>query len=185
MSEVSIRRALPADAHLLSFLAIRTFPLACPSGTSQANIDEFCEKNLSPDAFARYLSNPDYRVWVAMNESKAAGYVMSREGEPHDSDIATAVKGRPCTEISKIYVQQEFHGTTVASRLLSVVLEDAARREIFSAWLGVNQDNARANRFYERHGFVVVGTRKFLVGENWEDDFVRERTLAPGLTGNS
>jgi RimJ/RimL family protein N-acetyltransferase len=41
-------------------------------------------------------------------------------------------------------------------------------------WLGVNQLNARANRFYERSGFALVGTKRFLVGGSWEDDFVRE-----------
>ncbi|MEP6478552.1 MAG: GNAT family N-acetyltransferase, partial [Rhodoglobus sp.] len=40
-------------------------------------------------------------------------------------------------------------------------------------WLGVNQFNARANRFYEKSGFAIVGTKKFLVGEKYEDDFVR------------
>ena len=32
---------------------------------------------------------------------------------------------------------------------------------------------------YDKRGFVQVGTKKFLVGERYEDDFVRERVLAP------
>ena len=44
-------------------------------------------------------------------------------------------------------------------------------------WLGVNQENERANAFYDKSGFARVGAKKFLVGENWEDDFVRERVL--------
>jgi ribosomal protein S18 acetylase RimI-like enzyme len=41
----------------------------------------------------------------------------------------------------------------------------------------VNQENARANRFYEKSGFTLVGTKHFLVGDRLEDDFVRERPL--------
>jgi RimJ/RimL family protein N-acetyltransferase len=41
----------------------------------------------------------------------------------------------------------------------------------------VNEENARANRFYEKNGFAKVGTKRFLVGERYEDDFVRERVL--------
>jgi ribosomal protein S18 acetylase RimI-like enzyme len=44
-------------------------------------------------------------------------------------------------------------------------------------WLGVNQENTRARRFYEKQGFEVVGTRTFVVGAQTHDDFVMQRTL--------
>jgi RimJ/RimL family protein N-acetyltransferase len=44
-------------------------------------------------------------------------------------------------------------------------------------WLGVNQFNPRANRFYEKSGFRQVGVKRFLLGGRYEDDFVRERAL--------
>ncbi|MEO6997186.1 MAG: GNAT family N-acetyltransferase, partial [Terracoccus sp.] len=44
-------------------------------------------------------------------------------------------------------------------------------------WLGVNQQNERAQRFYAKSGFTVVGTKRFLVGDRYEDDFVMERPL--------
>jgi len=65
----------------------------------------------------------------------------------------------------------------VASKLMSVALDEASAEGAQSVWLGVNQHNERANRFYERQGFVIVGERSFLVGESLEDDFVREKAL--------
>jgi len=56
-------------------------------------------------------------------------------------------------------------------------LESAATRGVAGVWLGVNQENGRANRFYEKHGFAVVGTKRFLVGDEWHDDFTRERAF--------
>ena len=44
-------------------------------------------------------------------------------------------------------------------------------------WLGVNQQNARAQAFYVRSGFAVVGTKHFTVGTRVEDDYVLERPL--------
>ena len=41
----------------------------------------------------------------------------------------------------------------------------------------MNQQNERANRFYAKAGFERVGTKRFLVGDRYEDDFVRERRL--------
>jgi ribosomal protein S18 acetylase RimI-like enzyme len=46
-------------------------------------------------------------------------------------------------------------------------------------WLGVNSQNARAIRFYEKSGFRKVGTKSFRLGSTVEHDFVMERPLAP------
>ena len=105
------------------------------------------------------------------------GYLMSVGGEPADSVIAGAVRMRPTVEISKIYVLESAHGSGVASELMSVAVEDARTQGAQSVWLGVNKHNERANRFYERQGFVIVGERSFQVGESLEDDFVREKVL--------
>jgi len=56
-------------------------------------------------------------------------------------------------------------------------VEAARARAAASVWLGVNQLNARANRFYEKNGFVNVGIKHFLVGDKLEDDYVRELPL--------
>ncbi len=42
-------------------------------------------------------------------------------------------------------------------------------------WLGVNQHNQRAQRFYRKHGFTVSGTRTFRVGDHVENDYVMIR----------
>ncbi len=44
-------------------------------------------------------------------------------------------------------------------------------------WLGVNQENVRAQRFYAKHGFTQVGTKTFLVGTQLHHDFVMQRAL--------
>ena len=44
-------------------------------------------------------------------------------------------------------------------------------------WLGVNSQNARAIRFYEKSGFRKVGTKSFTLGNTVEHDFVMERPV--------
>lgn len=174
---MSISRALPADAHRVSALAIETFPLACPPGTTQENIDQFSTAKLSPESFEAYLADPRTRIWFASHEHELLGYVMSVSGEPNDPVIAKAISARPTVEISKIYVRASAHGTGTAQQLMSVAVEDARAEGAQSVWLGVNQQNERANTFYERNGFLVVGKRRFQVGASLEEDFVREKVL--------
>ena len=185
MSKVSIRRATPSDAHLLSFVATLTFPLACPPSTTPENRAEFCASELSPEAFDRYLADFSYRAWLAMAGTEACGYLLSHDGDFGEADIAAVVVMRPTTEISKIYVTAEYHGSAVAHELMNAAIQDAMSRGRESVWLGVNRQNARANAFYARQGFAQVGTRRFLVGDTWEDDFVREKVLSGTSTVKS
>jgi len=168
---------VPADAHRVSALAIETFPLACPPGTARENIDLFCATKLSPQAFEVYLANPQVSIWCAGEGDELGGYVMTVSGEPEDPVIASAVSRRPTVEISKIYARKSAHGSGIALQLMDVAVEDAKARGAQSVWLGVNQHNSRANSFYERRGFLVVGERRFQVGESLEEDFVREMVL--------
>jgi hypothetical protein len=48
------------------------------------------------------------------------------------------------------------------------------------ALVGLNQQNVRAARFYAKHASDMVGTKRFLVGDHWHDDHIRERSLSEG-----
>jgi GNAT superfamily N-acetyltransferase len=171
---VTVRLASDADAAVLHALAAATFALACPPETTQASIDDFIARNLSETSFAGYLADPARDLLIVDVDDAPAGYTMLVAGDPTDPDVAGALTTRPTIELSKVYVLGESHGAGVGSALIGATVDAARRRGAAAVWLGVNQFNQRANRFYEKHGFVVVGTKKFLVGERYEDDFVRE-----------
>ncbi|MEV8254457.1 GNAT family N-acetyltransferase [Rhodoglobus sp. NPDC076762] len=173
----TVRRAVESDANVLHDLARQTFPLACPPATTQEAIAAFIAEHLSVDSFDRYLEDSSREILIAEIDDEAAGYVMFCAEEPADADVASAVILRPTVELSKCYVLDKFHGAGVAATLVSTGIQWARTHNFASVWLGVNEENARANRFYEKMGFEFRGTKKFLVGEKWEDDFVREFTL--------
>lgn len=172
-----VRQAIAADAAALARVAAATFPLACPPHTTDEAKAEFIASHLSETSFAGYLVDARRELFLADVDGAVAGYTMLVFGEPSDSDVAAAITIRPAVELSKLYVLPAHHGASVASALLETTLAAARARAAAGIWLGVNQENARANRFYEKSGFLMVGTKKFLVGARWEDDFVRERAL--------
>jgi ribosomal protein S18 acetylase RimI-like enzyme len=163
---------------MLHDVAAATFALACPPHTTQESIDDFVASNLSEASFEGYLADPDRALFLAIDTGgTAVGYTMVVFGEPTDPDVAAAITIRPTAELSKIYVREGHHGVGLAAQLVAASVAAAAERGAVGLWLGVNQENARANRFYEKQGFELVGTKKFLVGERYEDDFVRERNI--------
>jgi ribosomal protein S18 acetylase RimI-like enzyme len=172
-----IRPAVPADAAALAAVAAVTFPLACPPHTTEEAKADFIATHLSEANFDAYLADPDRDLFVAEEDGRTLGYTMLVAGDPTDADVAAAITTRPTIELSKVYVLPDVHGGGVASSLVAASIEAARARGAAAVWLGVNQENGRANRFYEKSGFALVGSKRFLVGERYEDDFVRELVL--------
>ena len=178
---VQVRRATADDAPALVDVAARTFALACPPHTTAASIATFIRDVLSRERFDDYLADPARDLYLAEEDGVPAGYAMVVHGEPADPDVREALTLRPTAELSKIYVLPDRHGAGVSAALMTAAVESAGQRGAAGVWLGVNQLNERAQRFYRKSGFRLVGTKRFLVGERYEDDFVYERPVAPDV----
>jgi GNAT superfamily N-acetyltransferase len=174
---VTVRGAGPADVPQIAEVAAATFALACPPDMTRDRVDAFIADVLSADRFAGYVGDPARRVLLAEQDGIPLGYAMLVRGEPHDADVRAALTLHPTVELSKIYVLPAAHGTGAAALLMAASLEWAASVGGAGTWLGVNQQNERAQRFYAKSGFVRVGTKRFLVGGTYEDDYVLERAL--------
>ncbi|MEZ0448127.1 GNAT family N-acetyltransferase [Cellulomonas sp. ICMP 17802] len=174
--EATVRPAAHTDLDRLAALAALTFPLACPPGSTAQDQQAFIDAHLSTERFAEYLEDPRRTVLVA-EDGGLVGYTMLVAGEPADDDVRAALHLRPTIELSKCYVHPDHHGVGVAHALMTASLEAARDRGAQGIWLGVNQQNARAQAFYVRSGFAIVGTKHFTVGTRVEDDYVLERPL--------
>jgi ribosomal protein S18 acetylase RimI-like enzyme len=141
------------------------------------SVQRFVEDNLTPARFEEYIADDTRAVLLAEDDGSVVGYAMLVHGEPYDADARVVVRHRPTTELSKIYVLPNAHGGGVAGRLLDAVIGEARAVGARGIWLGTNQANGRAQRFYEKSGFQRVGTKRFWVGDHWEDDFVYEFPL--------
>ena len=174
---VDVSRAGLWDAEALSDVAAATFPLACPPGASADDIEVFIDDVLSTARFGEYLSDPAKTVLKATNGKAIVGYAMLIDGEPTDSAVAALLTVRPTIEVSKMYVLPGHQGTGVSTALMDAAVAFARAHNFASLWLGVNQHNDRAQRFYAKHGFDRLGTRIFEVGSQTHDDYVMQRKL--------
>jgi ribosomal protein S18 acetylase RimI-like enzyme len=137
----------------------------------------FIDANLSPARFAEYLADPDRVVLTAHEDDRIIGYAMLIRGIIDDADVQRAVDVRPTVELSKMYVLPDGHGAGISATLMDSALKHAHDMAAKSVWLGVNQENQRAQRFYTKHGFTINGTKTFRVGEHIENDYVMVRRL--------
>lgn len=177
---VTVHPAVPDDASELAEVAAVTWPLASPPSVPPEAIARFVEAHLSTERFEEYVAADDRRVLVARDgdgDGPIVGWAMLNLGEPADPDVAATIRIRPTAELSKIYVLPELHGGGVARLLMEASVTAAREAGAAGLWLGTNQQNVRAQRFYDKSGFTRVGTKQFDVGGKVEDDFVYEIAL--------
>lgn len=81
-------------------------------------------------------------VWVAEADGQVVGVASTAAGD------------EPPVTLTSLYLRAAHHGTGLADRLLDAAVGSGPA----SLWVFVA--NARARRFYSRHGFVADGTEK-------------------------
>ncbi|SDU34683.1 GNAT family N-acetyltransferase [Gordonia westfalica] len=172
----------PDLAAAVAEVAGATFPLACPPHTAASDIAEFVATNLGEKNFRGYIADPDADVLVARDGADGAilGYALVLHRPPSNPVVAALVPERPASEVSKMYVLPDHHsrpGLSPSRALMSAALDRARDRGSAVVWLGVNQLNERAQKFYTKTGFTNAGVRTFELGGSVEHDYVFTQKL--------
>ncbi len=152
--------------------------MASPPGTPTQELASFISANLSEIRFHGYLQERGTAVLVHERDGELTGYALLQTEHAQDPEPGFGVRHRPAAFLSKLYVREASHGGSVAAPLMDA-LKKLAREELAcaSVWLAVNQQNQRAARFYDKHGFDRVGVKRMHVGSLVFDDFVYEFAL--------
>ena len=80
-------------------------------------------------------------------------------------------------ELVRLYVDQKFQGSGVATDLMQTCLDEARSMGHRTIYLGVWEHNHRAQFFYFKWNFRVVGSLVFQMGTDAQIDWLMEREL--------
>ena len=128
-AEPLLRRARPDDAVAVAEVWLRAFDAALPT-VQRAHDDDDVR------GWVRDVLLPEREVWVA---------------EDSDQEVV-AVLALSDGWLEQLYVRPDRQGRGTGDRLVAL----AKRRQPAGLQLWTFQANARAQRFYERRGFVAV-----------------------------
>lgn len=161
----TVRDARPEDAPRIAEVARHSWADTYRDIFDADFIESFVERNYAPADLAaqaeRAAAAPDRHFLVAERDGLIVAFAQYGVGP----------RG---PELFRIYADPAHHGTGVGHALLAELERrlDAAGVETYL--LDVHSRNARARRFYDRHGFVVVGG-----GATADCDLTLRRTLRP------
>lgn len=168
---IAYRDATPADGAVLGGIARATFIDTFGTLYKLEDLAVFLEQG-SDAAYAAELANPDIEVRFAETGGTPIGFCkVSSLKLPAPDPAANAM------ELRQLYIYKPWHGLKIADSLTDWAKDRARSRGASELWLSVFTENARARRFYARHGFVEVAPYHFMVGDQADEDILCRATL--------
>jgi ribosomal protein S18 acetylase RimI-like enzyme len=169
---LEICRAAAADAKLISVLGAVTFYEAYFEQDAPADLANYIYESFELDKIRAEIGDENASFFIIYLDQHAVGYAKLREDSTVD-----CVNNETAIELQRIYTVERVFGKGVGERLLKHCLEIAKSKGFETLWLAVWEENRRALRFYEKHGFRRVGTSTFPYGETVGILFVMEKVL--------
>jgi ribosomal protein S18 acetylase RimI-like enzyme len=174
MTSLTIRQANSEDAKLLADLAYTTFWDAFAHHPKNApdDLNHYMRQAFNLEQISAELGDERNVFLVAELGIEAAGYAKIII-----DNIEPGITAERPIELSRLYSHQKHLGRGVGQSLMDACFERARKEDRDVMWLGVWEYNPRAQRFYEKNGFRVVGKHVFLLGSDPQTDLLMQKEI--------
>ena len=167
-----VRKAHQQDAEMLVELGKRAFNEAFAELTAPDDMAAYLQATFSIDEITAQLNKKDSQYLIVELQADPVGYAYLYPTRP-----LGCIKGPKAIQLIRFYLLKKCYGRGVGNTLMQTCLDEAHARSYRSIWLSSWDLNGRANAFYKRWHFKVVGRQKFVVGSNVQNDFIFSRQL--------
>ena len=170
----NIRSACPEDVTDVAQLGAHVFTITFGHSVPSHQLQAFLSESYSIAATANDLADPLKDMIVATSpDGVIVGFALLTRG----SDEPCVAHLESIIELQRIYIHPLYHGNGLG-KTLAHKLEDMAREQGFKyMWLGVWEENYKAQKVYEKLGYRIVGDHDFVIGEVVQTDQIMVKRL--------
>lgn len=168
--EIYIREADAGDAVALAPLATKTFIATFGHLYTAENLAHHLEEARSEAAFVKYLQEGD-TILVAFEGDALLGYVKFGAVK-----MPVAATANDC-ELHHLYIEPDAQGRGLGRMLMDAAMSHPRMRSADGVYIGVWEENLRAQRFYDSYGFSRIGEYTYYVGEHADREFILHRRM--------
>jgi diamine N-acetyltransferase len=174
MTLITIRQADPADAKILTDLAYTTFWDAFAHHPKNApdDLNYYMRQAFNLEQISAELEDEKNVFLIAELEGEAAGYAKIVI-----DNIEPGITAERPVELSRLYSHQKHLGQGIGQSLMDACFDRAREEGRDVMWLGVWEYNPRAQRFYEKNGFRMVGKHVFQLGSDPQTDLLMQKEI--------
>ena len=172
-ARVTYRDGRAPDALMLSDLARETFVATFGALYPIADLNHYISHTYGRDLQEAELADPENQHRLAFSGDIAIGYARLGAFKLPIEPVGVKVR-----ELHRLYVIADAKGMGVAQKLMDWAFAAARGAGAEAMYLGVYQGNDRAQRFYARQGFEIVGEYAFEVGQTRDPEYIMRASLA-------
>lgn len=174
MSEhYSVRRAVSADAAVLSRLSEQTFVETFGHLYSAKDLADYLAHAYTESSYLDGLNELGFAAWLLEDgDGRALGFAYAGPADIPHEDVQPGDM-----QLVRLYLLKEAQCTGWGGRLMDAALawmEASAPRNV---WIGVWSGNEGAQRFYARRGFERVGNYLYPVGQTNDLEYILRKRL--------
>ena len=161
------------DAVLLRQLEIRTYQETFGPSISQPDLDDYYERVLSLEQIKKDLENPESETYFFQEEGQNIGFLKFNWGQAQSEKTGLD----HAFEIHRIYLLKPYQGKGYGKILFDFALSEARARAFDWAWLGVWEENFKAQDFYFSYGFEKFSQHEYITGDTVDTDWLLRLSL--------
>ncbi|KAH8552393.1 acyl-CoA N-acyltransferase [Umbelopsis sp. PMI_123] len=171
---INIRNATVDDAEAIAAIGSGVFSHTFGYSLSDKDLQTYLKDSYAVPVIVDELKDPLKHFIVACDEhDKVLGFSQLTKGS---SEPCVANAQNPI-ELQRIYVHHESHGLGIGKLLIQKSESIAISQGFKTIWLGVWEDNFRAQKVYKKSGYVQVGEHDFKMGDCIQTDYIMIKTL--------
>lgn len=169
---VSIRPATAADVLPLQQISIETFTDTYAVYNTPENMQLFIDTNYNTQQLLNELADPAQQYYLAYLGGELVGYIKLRTTE-NPLELA----GKKHIEVERIYVLPSFKGRHIGKHMINHAVNIVREKQYEVLWLGVWDNNTKAQAFYTKQGFTIFGEHAFILGDDHQRDWLMKKEI--------
>lgn len=173
LATLTFRRATEQDTEALCSFAYNVFHETFAPYNTPENLTDYMSQAFSVEKIKAEIMDPANVFVVAELSQALIGYYKLTTGfDRTDTSLPSVIQNHSFSILlERFYVDFSWHGTPVAKHLIQHCLELAQSLKQEILFLGVWEKNLRAQKFYQKWGFKIVGSHPFIVGDEIQTDY--------------
>lgn len=163
-----IRIATPEDAAMIAAIGRETFYETWRPVNKEEDLQAYMKKAFDVQKIKAEIEDSGTNTFLyTIDDDVLSGYSKLRRDRSYPE-----LENKKSLEVERIYVRKEYQDKKVGKTMMDKAFEIAKAEHHFYLWLGVNVDNHKAIRFYEKYGFTIFGEKSFQLGDAVDTDYL-------------
>lgn len=178
LSDVYVIRANHQDVNALIEIGCQTFWQAFGEMNPHEDVQAYLANWFNPQQLTSELAEEGNRFYLVKTGETVIAYLkLQMTYATEGLDLPTVILDNSCMHLQRIYVESAWHGTGLAQALMQFSMEQASAEGKTHVFLGAWEENHKAQRFYEKCGFAIVGSHTFQMGSQSHHDYWRIKSI--------